>query len=160
MALDKNGSGEIYCVEPYPKSILKSLSGIKLFPNRVQDMDINFFKTLQANDILFIDSTHTVKLGGDVTYLILEILPRLAPGVIVHFHDIFLPDPYPENWYLEQHRFWMEQYLLQAYLVNNSRTEVLFANHYASFKYASSLQSVFPKAVKHSGSSFWLRVKE
>jgi hypothetical protein len=158
-ALEQNGAGEIYCVEPYPSSMVKGIGGIKLISQKVQEIDCDFFNMLQANDILFIDSTHTVKLGGDVTYLMLEILPCLAPGVLVHIHDIFLPAPYPADWYVENHRFWAEQYLLQAYLVGNSQVDVVFANYYMSLKYPTLIQSVFPKAGEPVGLSFWMRTK-
>jgi hypothetical protein len=71
-----------------------------------------------------------IKCGGDVNYLFLEVLPRLNPGVIVHIHDIFLPNEFPKELVRERHFFWTEQYLLQAFLMFNSEFEVLFANSY------------------------------
>ncbi len=83
------------------------------------------FTALGAGDILFIDSTHTVKLGGDVNRLFLDVLPLLAPGVLVHVHDIFLPREYPRVWIERDGKFWAEQYLLQAFLCLNSDFEVV-----------------------------------
>ena len=83
------------------------------------------FAALRSGDILFIDSTHTVKLGGDVNRLFLDVLPLLAPGVIVHVHDIFLPREYPRSWVEQEGKFWAEQYLLQAFLCLNADFEVV-----------------------------------
>ena len=68
-------------------------------------MDLDFFSQLGPGDVLFIDSSHTVKIGGDVNYLFLEVLPRLKPGVIVHVHDIFFPFDYRRDWVKEELRF-------------------------------------------------------
>ena len=75
-------------------------------------------------DILFIDTTHTVKIGSDVNRLMLEVLPTLRPGVLVHVHDIFLPYEYPRGFF-ESQCCWQEQYLLQALLAENPNFEVL-----------------------------------
>ena len=82
----------------------------------MQDIELEFFLQLESGDMLFIDSSHTVKIGSDVNYFFLEVLPRLRPGVIVHVHDIFLPFEYRRDWVLDELRFWTEQYLLQAFL--------------------------------------------
>ena len=65
-----------------------------LIEKKFQDIDLEFFSQLESSDLLFIDCSHAVKIGGDVNYLFLEVLPRLKPGVIVHVHDIFLPFEY------------------------------------------------------------------
>ena len=91
-AATKNEESALICIEPSPADFLKrGFPGLRsLIEKEVQQVDIEFFSQLGANDILFIDSSHTVKIGGDVNYLFLEVLPRLNPGVIVHVHDIFL----------------------------------------------------------------------
>ncbi len=120
---------------------------------------MKFFSQLQSGDILFIDSSHTVKIGGDVNYLFLEVLPRLKPGVIVHVHDIFLPFEYRRDWVLDEFRFWNEQYLLQAFLTFNSEFEVLLANYYLSSHHKEHLQAAFPDLPGWIGGSFWMRRK-
>ena len=85
-----------------------------------------------------------MKIGGDVNYLFLEVLPRLNPGVIVHVHDIFLPFEYLRDWVLDEFRFWTEQYLLQAFLTFNSEFEVLLANYYLNHYHNEHLQAAFP----------------
>lgn len=84
--------------------------------------------------------------GGDVNYLFLDVLPRLQPGVLVHVHDIFLPFEYPQDWVLERHRFWTEQYLLQAFLSFNSEFEVLASSGYLNKNFPAKLEVVFPTA--------------
>jgi predicted O-methyltransferase YrrM len=148
-------------VEPYPREFLRAgVPGLtELFEAKVQDMPRERFCSLAANDILFIDSSHVVKIGGDVLYEYLEILPRLQRGVIVHCHDIFLPAHYPKNWMLQNHWFWTEQYLLQAFLAFNRAFEVLMAASYLHLKYAEKLNATFPSydpATVWPG-SFWMR---
>jgi len=112
------------CVDPFPSPALSELQGIELVPAMVQTLPLAFFDQLQAGDILFIDSTHSVKTGSDVLYLYLEVLPRLKPGVLVHIHDIFLPYLYQRD--VLQHFFdWQETSLLLALLKGNDGLRVL-----------------------------------
>ena len=145
-AAAENDSASITCIEPFPREFLrKGFPGLRsLIEKKVQDIDLNFFSQLESGDILFIDSSHTVKIGGDVNYLFLEVLPRLKPGVIVHVHDIFLPFDYRRDWVLDEFRFWTEQYLLQAFLTFNSEFEVLMANRYLAHRYLEDLKAAFP----------------
>ncbi len=117
------------------------------------------FLELGKDDVLFIDSSHVVQIGGDVTFLFLEVLPRLAPGVIVHVHDIFLPLLGRQDWITEQYRFWAEQDLLQAFLAFNSAYEVMFCNNYLSRRYSSQMRATFSKSPWWGGGSFWMRRK-
>jgi len=123
----------------------------------VEDVELEFFSQLGSGDILFIDSSHTVKIGGDVNYLFLEVLPRLKPGVIVHVHDIFFPFDYRRDWVLDELRFWTEQYLLQTFLSFNSEFEVLISNSYLSHYYSEDLKAAFPRLTSWGGGSFWMR---
>ena len=170
-AASKNGCTSIICIEPFPRDFLrKGFPGLQtLIEKNVQEIDPEFFSKLQSGDILFIDSSHTVKIGGDVNYLFLEILPRLKPGVIVHVHDIFLPFEYRRDWVMDEFRFWSEQYLLQAFLSFNSEFEVMMANRYLAHKYMDNLKAAFavladlqpgrPSSVRWDGGSFWMRRK-
>jgi hypothetical protein len=81
-----------------------------------------------------------VKTGGDVNYLFLEVLPRLRKGVVVHIHDIFLPQDYPLWWMTERTLFWSEQYLLQAFLTNNTDFQILLANNYLRLNYMEQVR--------------------
>ena len=84
---------------------------------------------LAAGDILFVDTTHTVKTGGDVTQIVLDIVPRLPSGALVHFHDVFLPFDYPREWVVDQRRAWSEQYLVQAFLAFNREFKVVLPTY-------------------------------
>lgn len=155
---------ELVAIEPYPNKILKAgFPGLsKLIPKKVQDINLLEFKKLKENDILFIDSSHVVKIGGDVQYEYLEILPRLNKGVIVHAHDIFLPAEYPKEWVLKDCRFWTEQYLLQTFLTFNYAFEVLWAGSYMHLKYPDKLEKSFNSYKTNISlpGSFWMRRKK
>jgi Methyltransferase domain len=158
-ALMKNNAPNLVCIDPSPQNFLRqNLPGLhSLVQKRVQDIDVDFFSQLNPGDILFIDSSHSVKIGGDVNYLFLEVLPRLKAGVIVHIHDIFLPFDYRRDWVMEQFRFWTEQYLLQAFLMFNSQFEVLMANSYLNHYQPEELKAAFPTLPSWRGGSFWMR---
>jgi hypothetical protein len=157
----KNGSGSLLCIEPFPREFLrKGFPGLQsLIEKKVQDIGLDFFAQLESGDMLVIDSSHTVKIGGDVNYLFLEVLPRLKPGVIVHVHDIFLPFEYRRDWVLDEFRFWTEQYLLQAFLTFNSEFEVLMANSYLNHYQQEDLKATFANSPWWGGGSFWIRRK-
>jgi hypothetical protein len=160
-AAQKNNSSEVICIEPFPREFLgKGFPRLRsLIEKKVQDIELNFFSQLKSGDILFIDSSHTVKIGGDVNYLFLEVLPRLNAGVIVHIHDIFLPFEYRRDWVLDEFRFWTEQYLLQAFLLFNSQFDVLMANSYLNHYHKKDLKAAFPGLSSWGGGSFWIRRK-
>ena len=170
-AAARNDGSDLICIEPFPREFVrKGFPGLRsLIEKKVQDMDLEFFSQLESSDLLFIDSSHAVKIGGDVNYLFLEVLPRLKPGVIVHVHDIFLPFEYRRDWVMDEFRFWSEQYLLQAFLTFNSEFEVLMANRYLAHRYLDDLKAAFPSleelqatvpnSVRWGGGSFWMRRK-
>ncbi len=170
-AAARNGRSDLICIEPFPREFVRNgFPGLRsLIEKKVQDIDLEFFSQLESSDLLFIDSSHAVKIGGDVNYLFLEVLPRLKPGVIVHVHDIFLPFEYRRDWVMDEFRFWSEQYLLQAFLTFNSEFEVLMANRYLAHRYLGDLKAAFPSleklkatlpnSVRWGGGSFWMRRK-
>jgi hypothetical protein len=160
-AIARNGGSELICIDPFPLDFLrKGVPGLhSLVEKKVEDIDLEFFSQLHCGDILFIDSSHTVRIGGDVNYLFLEVLPRLKPGVIVHVHDIFFPFDYRRDWVTDEFRFWSEQYLLQAFLTFNSTFEVLMANNYLSHYYEDAAKTAFPSLASWGGGSFWMRRK-
>lgn len=158
---------QLTVIEPYPTDHLKQglLKNHQLIEKKVQHIDLSFFEDLSAGDILFIDSSHALRSGGDVQYEYLEILPRLAPEVLVHIHDISLPKNYPRI-YSENGLYWNEQYLLQAFLVYNSRFEVIWPGNYMMIHYPEKVCEVFPeyhlmrkKFPQSEPTSFWIRVK-
>jgi methyltransferase family protein len=126
----------ITCVEPFPTQFfnkhLRTEKGINLVEKPVQEIKIEQFRRLGKNDILFIDSSHVVKPGSDVEYILYRILPILKSGVIVHIHDIFLPRGYRDSFYLVDKRHWNENYIVGAFLMGNNEWEVLIANAFAA----------------------------
>jgi hypothetical protein len=165
-ALLKNGSetgaqAQMIAIEPYPSiEIEKGFPGLtRLIKSPVQQVPLAEFENLRENDILFIDSSHVLKEASDVQFEYLEIVPRLKKGVIVHFHDIFLPSPYPRSWVVEDLRFWNEQYILQALLAFNNSFEVLWAGSYMNSKHPEALERAFPSYRRNETvpGSFWIR---
>jgi len=156
------GALNFTCIEPYPRKFLTDgVPGItRLVQKKVEAVELEFFDSLHAGDILFIDSSHVSKTGSDVNYLFFEVLPRLCMGVYVHIHDIFLPDKYPEAWVIDQGRNWNEQYLLRAFLQYNADWEVVWAAHFMGTRYTEAVQDVFPHYPEvGGGGSFWVRRK-
>ena len=158
-------AGKIICIEPYPEPQLTEANlEIQLIPGRVETIDMKVFEQLGADDILFIDSTHTVKFGSDVCREILDILPVVSSGVWIHFHDIFFPYDYPPKWLIEQRRAWNEQYMLEAFLAYNHSFEVVLANHWLSVDYPQEVAKLWTgvldwKDPYHHCGSLWLRKK-
>jgi hypothetical protein len=159
-ALAVNRAGSLTCIEPHPEERLRgATASLKLMQKRVEEVDLDFFSCLEANDILFIDSSHTVKFGSDVCYELLEILPSLAPGVWVHVHDIFFPHDYPAELLINRRLALNEQYLLEAFLSFNSTFSVRLANHWLCLERLNDATIVCPHAVSpnHGSSSFWMK---
>ena len=148
-------------IEPYPQ-LLESLlikddrKNVTIYEKRLQEIPMTVFKELRENDILFIDSTHVAKFNSDVNYAIHNILPSLAGGVYIHFHDIFYPFEYPLDWLLEG-RAWNEQYMLRAFLEYNKAFEVVMFNTYLTEMYEATIKNRFPLLYKNTGGSIWIK---
>ena len=158
---EKEGSScKLIAVEPYPSQMLESgfpgLTALK--KQKVQTINTHEFEDI---DLLFIDSSHIAMIGSDVVYEQLEILPRLKPGCLVHFHDILLPGEYWKDWVKQNHYFWSEQYLLWAFLLFNDTFEVIWASRYMHLKDSGAIKRVFPYFAPehHHITSFWIRRK-
>lgn len=148
MAINKNreenrNKANHLCIEPYEMKWLEK-TPVKVLRNIVEDVDLNIFKKLNKNDLLFIDSSHIIRSQGDVLKIYLEILPILKSGVIVHIHDIFTPRDYLDRWVLEDIKLWNEQYLLEALLSNSYRYQILAALNFLKNDYYENLKAVCP----------------
>ncbi|MDR2358391.1 MAG: class I SAM-dependent methyltransferase, partial [Prevotellaceae bacterium] len=110
-----------------------------------EDVGVDFFRQLEANDILFIDSSHVIRPQGDVLFEYLELLPTLTRGVIVHIHDIFSPRDYLAHWVISEVRLWNEQYLLEAFLSFNSTWKILGALNFLHHNHYDLLKEKCPK---------------
>ena len=137
-------NSDIICIDPFPSAQLQMIKNITLIKKEVQTIPIKLFTDLNSNDILFIDSSHTVKPSSDVNYIILEILPRLHKGVIVHFHDIYFPYDYQRG-ILNSFFQWSESSLLRAFLISNYKVEIIFCLSILHYDRKSDLKEVFPE---------------
>ena len=113
----------------------------------VWDVPVADLISLQAGDVFFIDTSHVLKVASDVHFLFFEVLPRLAPGVIIHLHDIFWPFEYPADWF-GMGRAYNEAYLTQALLMGGNRFEVLFFNHYLQEEHRDLFTASLPAAMR------------
>ncbi|MGD2116085.1 MAG: class I SAM-dependent methyltransferase, partial [Acidobacteriota bacterium] len=124
--------GRITCIDPYSGDRVRGLPGVEVLRRPVQDVAPDEFRELGDGDLLFIDSTHVVKIDGDVPHLYLEVLPRLRPGVTVHSHDVHFPYnvPHPAEEYIVRAKWpkvWTEAMLLQAFLAFNREFEIVLS---------------------------------
>jgi hypothetical protein len=147
-------------IDPFPRvDLIQGVARpLELVTRSVTDVHIPEFEELAAKDVLFVDTTHTVKVGGDVTFLILDVLPVLRAGVHIHFHDIFLPYEYPRDFF-EMGYNWAEQYILQAFLQFNAEFEVLAPLHLLATERGAvfrRLNETAPGSSKECA-SFWIR---
>lgn len=152
--------GEARCtfIEPYPELLheLVPHEQLDVRAARVQDVDLRLFEELGPDDMLIVDSTHVAKVGSDVNHLVFEVLPRLAPGVLVHVHDIYRGFQYPRKWVYEG-RAWNEAYVLRAFLMFNVAWEIVFYNSFMAASHPDAFASSLPPAAESPGSSLWLR---
>lgn len=153
-------------IDPFGSPGLERLPGVdEVLRSRVEVVEPGRFGGLDERDILFIDSGHVVRIGGDVNFLYLDVLPTLRPGVVIHAHDIHLPNEYPQT-YAENPQFrvfWTEAYLLQAFLCFNQEFEILFSMHALQHDCAAEFAQLFPQFVEFAdlpkSGSFWFRRK-
>jgi predicted O-methyltransferase YrrM len=159
-ALERNGRGTLTCIEPYPREFLKRAVPRldRLIVKKAQEMPLAFFNDELGNgDILFIDTTHTVKIGSDCIYLYLKILPYLKPKVMIHAHDIFLPRAFPQDWALIEQLYWTEPYLLYALLLDNPKFRVMYGAQYHMARHHDRLEAMMGGKYPAIGCSLWFR---
>jgi len=160
IAAELNKNTKLKAIDPYVEEKLKEKipKSVEFIEKPIQQVTIDELTDLDENDILFIDSSHVSKIGSDVNYLYLEILPRLKKGVLVHIHDIFLPKEYPKSWIKNDHRrFWNEQYLLNAFLIGNNLFEIIFSNSFLGYNHQEKLRKLYKTNTQSGGGSFWMR---
>jgi methyltransferase family protein len=149
--------------DPLPRpELAETLAQVgELSATSAHDVPLSEFERLEAGDVLFIDTTHTVKVGGEVNRIVLDVLPVLAPGVHVHIHDIYLPWEYPREFLTERSFFWAEQFLVQAFLAFNREFEILFGTHVLQRLFPEEVAQLIPSARPGiRPSALWLRRTE
>jgi predicted O-methyltransferase YrrM len=123
---------------------------------RVQDVPVEAFQALQANDILFIDGSHVAKIGSDVNYLLADVVPTLAVGVYLHFHDVPYPFEYFREW-IERGIAWNEAYMIRAFLTFNRAYDITFFNTFLERFHRPWFEAHMPLCLRNTGGSLWLR---
>lgn len=148
---------QLTCIEPYEFSWLESIPEVTIMRQKVEDVPLDFFASLDSGDFLFIDSSHIIRPGNDVLFEYLNLLPVIKKGVIIHIHDIFSPNHYLDEWLIEKKRFWNEQYLLEAYLYYNNAFSIKLALNLLKNQHFSKLKKVCPNLIESAEpASFWL----
>lgn len=157
--VDANMACEFLCIDPAPRAKLAGLP-VRHLPKVLADIEPGFVEQLGRGDVLFVDSSHIAMPGSDVDCLLGDVMPRLAPGVVVHVHDIFLPDTYPADW---TWRGYNEQ-LPVACLLQGGAWEILFASHWVATRRPEWIEMAglagIPLAAGARESSIWLVRKE
>lgn len=143
----------IICIDPYPTDFLiqeKGRGTIQLIQKKAEIVELDIFTTLGENDLLFIDSTHTVRPGNEVSRVILEVLPRLSKGCWVHFHDIYFPYDYSRRYMIDDLFFQHESIFLHAFLCQNSKFTVRCALSMLHYAKPEELNKFFPNYIAAS----------
>jgi hypothetical protein len=165
--------GSMACtfIDPYPERLRGLLKGsdlqrVRILETSVQEVAMEVFTNLQAGDVLLVDSSHVSKTGSDVNFILFEVLPQLASGVYIHFHDIFYPFEYPQSWVCEGVA-WNEAYALHAFLQYNTTFSIEFFTSYLVQCEHEAFSRCLPLAMNSErdnptladapGSSLWLR---
>lgn len=150
---------ELTFIDPDPstvRALLQPGDRAEIVALPLQDVPLTRFDALEANDILFVDSTHVAKTGSDVNRILFDILPRLRPGVVVHFHDMFYPFEYPKEWVYEG-RAWNEDYIVRAFLEFNSAFEIVLFGTYLIRFHREWFAREMPLCLENPGGSLWIR---
>lgn len=128
-------AAELIATDPAPRAAIESLP-VRLIRKPVQRAGDEAFAALGSGDILAIDSSHILMPGTDVDVLFNRVLPALPAGVLVHIHDVFLPDGYPQAW---AWRGYNEQ-LAVAALIHGGGYRLLWSSRYAATRMAERLR--------------------
>ena len=129
-------ASDFLCIDPQPRADIEALP-LRHWPLRIEEVDLaELARTLDAGDVLFVDSSHLLIPGGDVDRIVNDLLPRLPAGVHVHFHDIFLPDPYPDAW---AWRGYAEQSVVAA-LLHSRAWAIMWSSHWLATRQAERIR--------------------
>ena len=153
---------ELVCIDPNASRLRTLLwpgdsEVVRIIERPVQEVGTELFAELRPGDFLFIDSTHVLKTASDVHYELFSILPNLAPGVFVHFHDVQYPFEYPDIWIFERNYSWNEIYAVRAFLMFNMEFRVKYWNSLMATTNRPMLSDGNPLLVRNSGGSIWIK---
>jgi len=163
-ALQRNGQDGFACdvvyADPNPRlDIARLLARGNLINQRVQDLPLDLFTALEAGDVLFVDTSHVVKLQSDVVRLLVTILPSLKPGVWIHIHDVFTPYEYPVDWVTNPLFSNNEQYALEALLSGGDRYSVELPLYLLWNEHLNEMHTFFPRG-RLRPQALWIRTRE
>lgn len=150
---------EVSLVDPYPNEAIMAVlpDNWRVHRSMLQRAPSKLFESLESGDFCFYDGSHCSNTGSDVNWFFFDVLPKLASGVLIHLHDIFLPEPYPDDWIFDRGQSWNEQFLLQAFLMHNNDYEILLGNRYISKHHPDLLKEKYKGIQPIWGVSFWMR---
>jgi hypothetical protein len=159
-AVERNGFGEIICIEPHPRPFLRRIDRVtRIIEKQVQQISVGHFCDFLGSDsILFIDSTHMVKIGSDCNYIYLVLIPSITQPMLIHTHDIMLPYGMNSELARDLQVFFNEQYLLYAYLMDNPRARVLFGSYYAGRLLQDEFAAMMAGKYPIGGGSLWYEI--
>jgi Methyltransferase domain len=149
----------IISIDPMPRSEISGLCDVQL-RQPLEQTDLRVFAELEAGDVVFMDGSHRVFQNSDATVFVLDVLPQLAPGVLVGIHDITLPHDYPPAW---RTRFYSEQYLLAAYLLGGAGVQIELPCYFAETdphlgdRWRQTWRTAGLDAIPPGGQAFWMR---
>lgn len=152
---------EFTFIDPAPERLLSLLrrddrAAVRIVDRPVQELPPAEFAQLGAGDLLFVDSSHVIKFGNDLHALFSRVMPALAAGCVVCFHDIFYPFEYPPSW-LRQGRYWNEAYLLRAFLSGNRHWRIELFGDYVTRAHKRFFDVAMPMCLLNTGGSLYLR---
>ncbi len=151
--LDGGLETELVAIDPYPRADIADVVD-RFEQATLESVDPAMFADLAAGDILFIDSSHQVRMSNDVAHLFCRIIPDLAPGVVIHVHDVFLPYEYPKRFFYDCPS-WAEQYMLHA-LLQGGGYDILWPGYFLQ-KQRPDAVSALPFLSEGRAQSFWIR---
>lgn len=140
-------------IDPYPRADIAHVVD-RFEQARLESVDPALFADLQAGDVLFIDSSHQVRMSNDVAHLFCRIIPTLAPGVVIHVHDVFLPYEYPKRFFYDCPS-WGEQYMLHA-LVQSGGFDLLWPGYHLQQDRPDAVAAL-PFLAQGRAQSFWIQ---
>ena len=147
----------VVSIDPNPRAEVDGICD-EVIRSPVESVDLSVFDRLGSGDMLYVDNSHRAFMNSDVTVVFLDVLPRLAPGVLVGLDDIYLPRDYPPEW---RYRYYSEQYLLASLLLGDGdtlRIELPCAYAGQDHELRDVLQAEVPADLPRGGTSFWVEV--
>lgn len=156
---EEGHASRFLAIEPYPRPFVRELAGegFELLERKVQEVEVSRFADA---DLLFIDSSHVAKIGSDVNYEMLQLVPHLKVGAAVHWHDVMIPTDYPQSWIESGRMFWNESYMVHTFMLFNKSFRIVWASRYMQIRQPRLLSERFgyfePANPDEQLSSFWV----